>query len=89
MQKIYPGKERENEWLCSTNLIYKKKKREGEVLKTGLWCIALCLFVMQLVWAKTYRFGCGAYRCEEIMGLEEEVEEGQSALMVVCNYGPG
>lgn len=45
--------------------------------------------LLQLVWAKTYKFGCGSYRCEEIEGLEEEVEEGQSALMVVCYYGPG
>ena len=44
---------------------------------------------LQLVWAKTYKFGCGSYRCEEIMGLDEEADEDQDALLVVCYYGPG
>lgn len=49
----------------------------------------LCVCV-QLTWAQTRKVGCGGYRCDEIRGLEDqEVEEGQTALMVVCYYGPG
>ncbi len=45
--------------------------------------------MFQLVWAKTTKFGCESYRCDEIMGLEEEVDDGQTPLLVACYYGPG
>ena len=41
---------------------------------------------MQLVWARSYAVGCGAFRCDEIAGAEEVEENG---LLLVCYYGPG
>ena len=42
------------------------------------------------MWAHTYKVGCGSYKCEEVEGFRgEDVEEGQTVLLVVCNYGPG
>ena len=41
---------------------------------------------MQLVWARTYALGCGAYRCQELEGAEDNNE---NAVFLVCYYGPG
>ena len=41
---------------------------------------------MQMVWARTYAVGCGAFRCAELEGAEDAYE---NALFLVCNYGPG
>ena len=44
------------------------------------------LFTPQMVWARTYAVGCGAFRCEELGGAEDANE---NALFLVCYYGPG
>ena len=48
---------------------------------------------LQLVWASTYKVGCGAFRCEELMGWDDEdgdnENDNDSAVLVVCDYGPG
>ena len=41
---------------------------------------------LQMVWARTYAVGCGAFRCAELEGAEEANE---NALFLVCYYGPG
>ena len=41
---------------------------------------------LQLVWADTQAVGCGAYRCNEI---EAAKDDGEDAMFLVCNYGPG
>ena len=41
---------------------------------------------LQMVWARTYAVGCGAYRCAELEGAEDANE---NALFLVCYYGPG
>lgn len=46
-----------------------------------------CTRYTQLMWARTYKIGCGAFRCEELRGFEDI--EDESALFVVCDYGPG
>jgi hypothetical protein len=40
----------------------------------------------QMVWARTYAVGCGAFRCAELEGAEDANE---NALFLVCYYGPG
>ena len=39
-----------------------------------------------MVWARTYAVGCGAFRCAELEGAEDDNE---NALFLVCYYGPG
>ena len=41
---------------------------------------------LQMVWARTYAMGCGAFRCAELNGAEDDNE---NALFLVCYYGPG
>ena len=47
----------------------------------------------QLVWATTYKVGCGVYRCDELRGWDDEDEDDDndddSAYFLVCDYGPG
>ena len=45
--------------------------------------VCVCI---QMVWARTYAVGCGAFRCAELEGAEDAYE---NALFLVCNYGPG
>ena len=52
---------------------------------------------MQLIWASTYRVGCGVKRCQEMEGEwnededddDDDDDEYQNVLYMVCNYGPG
>ena len=44
------------------------------------------LLVWQMVWARTYAVGCGAFRCAELPGAEDANE---NVLFLVCYYGPG
>jgi hypothetical protein len=45
-----------------------------------------CQSYTQMVWAETYKVGCGAFRCSELR-MYEEGDYG--AMLLICNYGPG
>lgn len=49
-------------------------------------CIYFTCYYTQMVWARTYALGCGAYRCQELEGAEDNNE---NAVFLVCYYGPG
>ena len=52
----------------------------------GYMSITFCVYSLQMVWARTYAVGCGAFRCAELEGAEDANE---NALFLVCYYGPG
>lgn len=45
-----------------------------------------CIFPPQIVWAETYKIGCGSFRCSELRMFDEG---DYGAMLLVCNYGPG
>lgn len=51
---------------------------------------------LQLIWANTFKVGCGRYHCEELRGWDEEDEQDDgndndddSGHLFICYYGPG
>ena len=65
--------------LVEDILRYKARVHPREILHHAV-------MYLQMVWARTYAVGCGAFKCAELDGAEDANE---NALFLVCYYGPG